>query len=152
MGHEEFRPRTRVYEIWDTDNSGDVYSAIRRVARRDSDPALYGKHIGLRFPKQMECKLILERNGKTTNFLVEPVLDKNRRIIDVRNNDMPCPDVVLTATDRYGYVTAYTINQAEDYDIAGSITFNADELVAVAFSIFDICEKDSRPWYKRLFS
>ena len=65
---------------------------------------------------------------------------------------MRCPDVVLTASERYGYVTAYTIFSYADYDINGSITFNIDDLIAVQFQIFADNKKDSRPWYKRLFS
>lgn len=77
---------------------------------------------------------------------------ETRYIIDGLGYDMRCPDVVLAASDRYGYVTAYTIYAHADYDIVGSITFNIDDLVAVQFKVFEDNKKDSRPWYKRLFS
>lgn len=152
MGHETFKPRTRVHESWDVHNSGDVYNAICRMAQTGGNQALGGKHIGLKFPAQMECVLFLERNGRPLTFNIEPVVDKTRCIIDALGYDMRCPDVVLTASDRYGYVTAYTIYASADYDINGSITFNIDDLIAVQFQIFADNKKDSRPWYKRLFS
>lgn len=71
---------------------------------------------------------------------------------DALGYDMRRPDVVLTASDRYGYVTAYTIFAYADYDINGSITFNIDDLIAVQFKVFKYNKNDSRPWYKRLFS
>lgn len=152
MGHEIFKPRTRVHESWDMNNSGDVYNAICRMAQSGSNQELVGKHIGLNFPKQMECVLYLERNGRPLTFNIAPVVDKTRCIIDALGYDMRCPDVVLTASERYGYVTAYTIFAYADYDINGSITFNIDDLIAVQFQVFADNKKDSRPWYKRLFS
>lgn len=152
MGHEIFKPRTRVHESWDMNNSGDVYNAICRMAQSGSNQELVGKHIGLNFPKQMECLLYLERNGRPLTFNIAPVVDKIRCIIDALGYDMRCPDVVLTASERYGYITAYTIFAYADYDINGSITFNIDDLIAVQFQVFADNKKDSRPWYKRLFS
>lgn len=152
MGHEIFKPRTRVHESWDMNNSGDVYNAICRMAQSGGNQALVGKHIGLNFPKQMECLLFLERNSRPVTFNITPVMDETRYIIDALGYDMRCPDVVLTASDRYGYVTAYTIYAHANYDIVGSITFNIDDLIAVQFEVFKADKKDSRPWYKRLFS
>ena len=152
MGRENFKPRTRVHESWDMYNSGDVYNAICRMAQSGSKQELVGKHIGLNFPKHMECFLYMERNGRPLTYKIEPVMDKNRYIIDALGDDMRCPDVVLTASDRYGYVTAYTIYAHANYDIVGSITFNIDDLIAVQFQIFADNKKDSLPWYKRLFS
>lgn len=152
MGHETFKPRTRVHESWDVHNSGDVYNAICRMAQSGSNQELVGKHIGLKFPAQMECVLFLERNGRPLTFNIAPVVDKTQCIIDALGYDMRCPDVVLTASDRYGYVTAYTIFAYADYDINGSITFNIDDLIAVQFKVFKYNKNDSRPWYKRLFS
>lgn len=152
MGSENFKPRTRVHESWDMHNSGDVYNAICRMAQTGGNQALVGKHIGLKFPAQMECVLFLERNGRPLTFNIAPVVDKTQCIIDALGYDMRCPDVVLTASDRYGYVTAYTIFAYADYDINGSITFNIDDLIAVQFQIFADNKKDSLPWYKRLFS
>ena len=152
MGHENFKPRTRVHESWNMRSSGDVYNAICRMAQSGSNQELVGKHIGLNFPKQMECVLFLERNGRPLTFNIAPVVDKTQCIIDALGYDMRCPDVVLTASERYGYVTAYTIFAYADYDINGSITFNIDDLIAVQFQIFADNKKDYRPWYKRLFS
>lgn len=152
MGSENFKPRTRVHESWDMHNSGDVYNAICRMAQTGGNQALVGKHIGLNFPGQMECLLYLERNGKPVTFNIKPVVDRTQCIIDALGYDMRRPDVVLTASDRYGYVTVYTIFAYADYDINGSITFNIDDLIAVQFQIFADNKKDSRPWYKRLFS
>ena len=152
MGYEIFKPRTRVHESWDMNNSGDVYNAICRMAKSGNNQELVGKHIGLKFPAQMECLLYMERNGRPLTYKIEPVMDKTRRIIDALGYDMRCPDVVLTASDRYGYVTAYTIFAYADYDINGSITFNIDDLIAVQFQVFADNKKDSLPWYKRLFS
>ena len=152
MGHETFKPRTRVHKSWDMNNSGDVYNAICRMAQSGSNQELVGKHIGLNFPKQMECFLYLERNGRHLTFNIEPVVDRTQCIIDALGYDMRRPDVVLTTSDRYGYVTAYSIFPYADYDINGSITFNIDDLISVQFQIFKANKKDSRPWYKRLFS
>lgn len=152
MGSKKGKPLTRVHESWNMNNSGDVYNAICRMAQSGGNQALVGKHIGLNFPKQMECLLYLEHGGRPLTFNIEPVLDKTRYIIDALGYDMHCPDVVLTASDRYGYVTAYTIFAYADYDINGSITFNIDDLIAVQFEVFKADKKDSRPWYKRLFS
>lgn len=152
MGREKFKPRTRVHESWNMNNSGDVYNAICRMAQTGGNQALVGKHIGLNFPKQMECLLYLEHGGIPLTFNIEPVVDRTQCIIDALGYDMRRPDVVLTASDRYGYVTAYTIFAYDDYDINGSLTFNIDDLVAVQFKVFEDNKKDSRPWYKRLFS
>ncbi len=152
MGHEIFEPRTRVHESWDMNNSGDVYNAICCMAQSGNNQELVGTHIGLKFPAQMECVLFLERNGRPLTFTIAPVVDKTQCIIDALGYDMRCPDVVLTASDRYGYVTAYTIFAYADYDINGSITFNIDDLISVQFQIFKANKNDSRPWYKRLFS
>ncbi len=152
MGHEIFKPRTRVHESWDMNNSGDVYNAICRMAQSGNNQELVGKHIGLKFPAQMECVLFLERGGRPLTFNIAPVMDETRCIIDALGYDMRCPDVVLTASDRYGYVTAYTIYAHANYDINGSITFNIDDLIAVQFQVFADNKKDSLPWYKRLFS
>lgn len=152
MGSKKGKPLTRVHESWNMNNSGDVYNAICRMAQSGGNPELVGKHIGLKFPKQMECFLFLERNGRPMTFNIIPVMDETRYIIDALGYYMRCPDVVLTASDRYGYVTAYTIYAHADYDIVGSITFNIDDLIAVQFEVFKADKKDSRPWYKRLFS
>lgn len=152
MGSKNFKPRTRVHESWDMYNSGDMYNAICRMAQTGGNPELVGKHIGLNFPKHMECFLYMERNGRPLTYKIEPVMDENRCIIDALGYDMRCPDVVLTASDRYGYVTAYTIYAHANYDIVGSITFNIDDLIAVQFQVFADNKKDSLPWYKRLFS
>ena len=152
MGHETFKPRTRVHESWDMNNSGDVYNAICRMAQSGSNQELVGKHIGLNFPKQMECFLYLEHGGRHLTFNIEPVVDRTQCIIDALGYDMRRPDVVLTTSDRYGYVTAYSIFPYADYDIHGSITFNIDDLISVQFQIFKANKNDSRPWYKRLFS
>ena len=152
MGHEKFKPRTRVHESWNMNNSGDVYNAICRMAQSGSNQELVGKHIGLNFPKQMECFLYLEHGGRHLTFNIEPVVDRTQCIIDALGYDMRRPDVVLTTSDRYGYVTAYSIFPYADYDINGSITFNIDDLISVQFQIFKANKNDSRPWYKRLFS
>ena len=152
MGRETFKPRTRVHESWDMNNSGDVYNAICRMAQSGSNQELVGKHIGLKFPAQMECFLYLEHGGRHLTFNIEPVVDRTQCIIDALGYDMRRPDIVLTASDRYGYVTAYSIFPYADYDINGSITFNIDDLIAVQFQIFKANKNDSRPWYKRLFS
>ncbi len=152
MGSKKGKPLTRVHESWNMNNSGDVYNAICRMAQTGGNQALVGKHIGLNFPAQMECLLYLERGGRPVTFNITPVMDETRYIIDALGYDMRCPDVVLTASDRYGYVTAYTIYAHADYDIVGSITFNIDDLIAVQFEVFKADKKDSRPWYKRLFS
>jgi hypothetical protein len=152
MGHEKFKPRTRVHESWNMNNSGDVYNAICRMAQSGSNQELVGKHIGLNFPKQMECFLYLEHGGRHLTFNIEPVVDRTQCIIDALGYDMRRPDVVLTTSDRYGYVTAYSIFPYADYDINGSITFNIDDLISVQFQIFAANKKDSLPWYKRLFS
>lgn len=152
MGSKKGKPLTRVHESWNMNNSGDVYNAICRMAQSGSNQELVGKHIGLNFPKQMECLLYMERNGRPLTYKIEPVMDKNRYIIDALGYDMRCPDIVLTASDRYGYVTAYTIYAHANYDIVGSITFNIDDLIAVQFQVFADNKKDSLPWYKRLFS
>ena len=152
MGHEIFKPRTRVHESWNMNNSGDVYNAICRIAQSGSNQELVGKHIGLNFPKQMECFLYLEHGGRHLTFNIEPVVDRTQCIIDALGYDMRRPDVVLTTSDRYGYVTAYSIFPYADYDINGSITFNIDDLISVQFQIFKANKNDSRPWYKRLFS
>lgn len=152
MGSKKGKPLTRVHESWNMNNSGDVYNAICRMAQSGGNPELVGKHIGLKFPEQMECLLFMERNGRPVTFNITPVMDETRYIIDALGYDMRCPDVVLTASDRYGYVTAYTIYAHADYDIVGSITFNIDDLIAVQFEVFKADKKDSRPWYKRLFS
>lgn len=152
MGRETFKPRTRVHESWDMHNSGDVYNAICRMAQSGSNQELVGKHIGLKFPAQMECFLYLEHGGRHLTFNIEPVVDRTQCIIDALGYDMRRPDIVLTASDRYGYVTAYSIFPYADYDINGSITFNIDDLIAVQFQIFKANKNDSRPWYKRLFS
>lgn len=152
MGSKNFKPRTRVHESWDMYNSGDMYNAICRMAQTGGNPELVGKHIGLNFPKHMECFLYMERNGRPLTYKIEPVMDETRCIIDALGYDMRCPDVVLTASDRYGYVTAYTIYAHANYDIVGSITFNIDDLIAVQFQVFADNKKDSIPWYKRLFS
>ena len=152
MGHEKFKPRTRVHESWNMNNSGDVYNAICRMAQSGSNQELVGKHIGLKFPAQMECFLYLEHGGRHLTFNIEPVVDRTQCIIDALGYDMRRPDIVLTASDRYGYVTAYSIFPYADYDINGSITFNIDDLISVQFQIFRANKNDSRPWYKRLFS
>lgn len=152
MGSETFKPRTRVHESWDMHNSGDVYNAICRMAQSGSNQELVGKHIGLKFPAQMECFLYLEHGGRHLTFNIEPVVDRTQCIIDALGYDMRRPDIVLTASDRYGYVTAYSIFPYADYDINGSITFNIDDLISVQFQIFKANKNDSRPWYKRLFS
>lgn len=152
MGHETFKPRTRVHESWDMHNSGDVYNAICRMAQTGGNPELVGKHIGLNFPKQMECLLYLEHGGRPLTFNIVPVVDRTQCIIDALGYAMRRPDVVLTASERYGYVTAYAIFPYADYDINGSITFNIDDLIAVQFKVFADNKKDSLPWYKRLFS
>ena len=152
MGRETFKPRTRVHESWDMHNSGDVYNAICRMAQSGSNQELVGKHIGLKFPAQMECFLYLEHGGRHLTFNIEPVVDRTQCIIDALGYDMRRPDIVLTASDRYGYVTAYSIFPYADYDINGSITFNIDDLISVQFQIFRANKNDSRPWYKRLFS
>lgn len=152
MGREKFKPRTRVHESWNMNNSGDVYNAICRMAQSGSNQELVGKHIGLKFPAQMECELFLERGGRLVTLNITPVMDKTRCIIDALGYDTRCPDVVLTASERYGYITAYTIFAYADYDINGSITFNIDDLIAVQFQVFADNKKDSLPWYKRLFS
>ena len=152
MGSKKGKPLTRVHESWNMNNSGDVYNAICRMAQSGSNQELVGKHIGLKFPAQMECLLYMERNGRPLTYKIEPVMDKTRYIIDALGCYMRCPDVVLTASERYGYVTAYTIFSYADYNINGSITFNIDDLIAVQFQIFADNKKYSRPWYKRLFS
>lgn len=152
MGSKNFKPRTRVHESWDMYNSGDMYNAICRMAQTGGNPELVGKHIGLNFPKHMECFLYMERNGRPLTYKIAPVMDETRCIIDALGYDMRCPDVVLTASYRYGYVTAYTIYAHANYDIVGSITFNIDDLIAVQFQVFADNKKDSLPWYKRLFS
>ena len=152
MGRENFKPRTRVHESWDMHNSGDVYNAICRMAQTGGNQELVGKHIGLKFPAQMECFLYLEHGGRHLTFNIEPVVDRTQCIIDALGYDMRRPDIVLTASDRYGYVTAYSIFPYADYDINGSITFNIDDLISVQFQIFRANKNDSRPWYKRLFS
>ena len=152
MGSKKGKPLTRVHESWNMNNSGDVYNAICRMAQSGSNQELVGKHIGLKFPAQMECLLYMERNGRPLTYKIEPVMDKTRYIIDALGCYMRCPDVVLTASERYGYVTAYTIFSYADYNINGSITFNIDDLISVQFQIFADNKKDSLPWYKRLFS
>lgn len=152
MGSKKGKPLTRVHESWNMNNSGDVYNAICRMAQSGSNQELVGKHIGLKFPAQMECLLYMERNGRPLTYKIEPVMDKTRYIIDALGCYMRCPDVVLTASERYGYVTAYTIFSYADYNINGSITFNIDDLISVQFQIFADNKKYSRPWYKRLFS
>lgn len=152
MESKKGKPLTRVHESWNMNNSGDVYNAICRMAQSGSNQELVGKHIGLKFPAQMECLLYMERNGRPLTYKIEPVMDKTRYIIDALGCYMRCPDVVLTASERYGYVTAYAIFPYADYDINGSITFNIDDLIAVQFQIFAANKKDSLPWYKRLFS
>lgn len=152
MGSKKGKPLTRVHESWNMNNSGDVYNAICRMAQSGSNQELVGKHIGLKFPAQMECLLYMERNGRPLTYKIEPVMDKTRYIIDALGCYMRCPDVVLTASERYGYVTAYTIFSYADYNINGSITFNIDDLIAVQFQIFADNKKDSLPWYKGLFS
>ena len=152
MGSKKGKPLTRVHESWNMNNSGDVYNAICRMAQSGSNQELVGKHIGLKFPAQMECLLYMERNGRPLTYKIEPVMDKTRYIIDALGCYMRCPDVVLTASERYGYVTAYTIFSYADYDINGSITFNIDDLIAVQFQIFADNKKDSLPWSKGLFS
>ena len=152
MGSKKGKPLTRVHESWNMNNSGDVYNAICRMAQSGSNQELVGKHIGLKFPAQMECLLYMERNGRPLTYKIEPVMDKTRYIIDALGCYMRCPDVVLTASERYGYVTAYTIFSYADYDINGSITFIIDDLIAVQFQIFADNKKDSLPWYKGLFS
>lgn len=152
MGSKKGKPLTRVHESWNMNNSGDVYNAICRMAQSGSNQELVGKHIGLKFPAQMECLLYLEHGGRPLTFNIEPVVDRTQCIIDALGYDMRRPDVVLTASDRYGYVTAYTIFAYADYDINGSITFNIDDLIAVQFKVFKYNKNDSRPWYKRLFS
>ena len=152
MGSKKGKPLTRVHESWDVYNSGDVYNAICRMAQSGSNQELVGKHIGLKFPADMECVLFLERGGRPLTFNIAPVMDETQYIIDALGYEMRCPDVVLTASERYGYVTAYTIYAYADYDINGSITFNIDDLIAVQFQGFAANKKDSRPWYKRLFS
>lgn len=152
MGSKKGKPLTRVHESWNMNNSGDVYNAICRMAQSGSNQELVGKHIGLKFPAQMECLLYMERNGRPLTYKIKPVMDKTRYIIDALGCYMRCPDVVLTASERYGYVTAYTIFSYADYDINGSITFNIDDLISVQFQIFADNKKDSLPWYKRLFS
>ena len=152
MGSKKGKPLTRVHESWNMNNSGDVYNAICRMAQSGSNQELVGKHIGLKFPAQMECLLYMERNGRPLTYKIEPMMDKTRYIIDALGCYMRCPDVVLTASERYGYVTAYTIFSYADYDINGSITFNIDDLIAVQFQIFADNKKDSLPWYKGLFS
>ena len=152
MGSKKGKPLTRVHESWNMNNSGDVYNAICRMAQSGSNQELVGKHIGLKFPAQMECLLYMERNGRPLTYKIEPVMDKTRYIIDALGCYMRCPDVVLTASERYGYVTAYTIFSYTDYNINGSITFNIDDLIAVQFQIFADNKKDSLPWYKGLFS
>ena len=152
MGHEKFKPRTRVHESWNMNNSGDVYNAICRIAQTGGNQELVGKHIGLNFPKQMECLMYMERNGRPLTYKIEPVVDRTQCIIDALGYDMRRPDVVLTSSARYGYVTAYAIFPYADYDINGSITFNIDDLIAVQFQIFADNKKYSLPWYKRLFS
>lgn len=82
MGHETFKPRTRVHESWNVHNSGDVYNAICRMAQTGGNQALVGKHIGLNFPKQMECLLYLEHGGRPLTFNIEPVVDRTQCIID----------------------------------------------------------------------
>ena len=152
MGSKKGKPLTRVHESWNMNNSGDVYNAICRMAQSGSNQELVGKHIGLKFPAQMECLLYMERNGRPLTYKIKPVMDKTRYIIDALGCYMRCPDVVLTASERYGYVTAYTIFSYADYDINGSITFNIDDLISVQFQIFADNKKESLPWYKRLFS
>lgn len=152
MGSKNGKPLTRVHESWDMNNSGDVYNAICRMAQSGINQELVGKHIGLNFPKQMECFLYLEHGGRHLTFNIEPVVDRTQCIIDALGYDMRRPDVVLTTSDRYGYVTAYSIFPYADYDINGSITFNIDDLISVQFQIFAANKKDSLPWYKRLFS
>ncbi len=152
MGREKFKPRTRVHESWNMNNSGDVYNAICRMAQSGSNQELVGKHIGLKFPAQMECVLFLERGGRLVTLNITPVMDETRYIIDALGYDMRCPDVVLTASGRYGYVTAYIIYAYADDDIVGSTTFNIDDLIAVQFKVFKYNKNDSRPWYERLFS
>lgn len=152
MGREKFKPRTRVHESWNMNNSGDVYNAICRMAQSGSNQELVGKHIGLKFPAQMECELFLERGGRLVTLNITPVMDETRYIIDALGYDMRCPDVVLTASDRYGYVTAYIIYAYADDDIVGSTTFNIDDLIAVQFKVFQYNKNDSRHWYERLFS
>lgn len=152
MGSKKGKPLTRVHESWNMNNSGDVYNAICRMAQSGSNQELVGKHIGLKFPAQMECLLYMERNGRPLTYKIEPVMDKTRYIIDALGCYMRCPDVVLTASERYGYVTAYTIFSYADYNINGSITFNIDDLISVQFQIFADNKKDSLPWYKGLFS
>ena len=152
MGSKKGKPLTRVHESWNMNNSGDVYNAICRMAQSGSNQELVGKHIGLKFPAQMECLLYMERNGRPLTYKIKPVMDKTRYIIDALGCYMRCPDVVLTASERYGYVTAYTIFSYADYNINGSITFNIDDLISVQFQIFADNKKDSLPWYKRLFS
>ena len=152
MGSKKGKPLTRVHESWNMNNSGDVYNAICRMAQSGSNQELVGKHIGLKFPAQMECLLYMERNGRPLTYKIKPVMDKTRYIIDALGCYMRCPDVVLTASERYGYVTAYTIFSYADYNINGSITFNIDDLISVQFQIFADNKKYSRPWYKRLFS
>lgn len=152
MGREKFKPRTRVHESWNMNNSGDVYNAICRMAQSGSNQELVGKHIGLKFPAQMECELFLERGGRLVTLNITPVMDETRYIIDALGYDMRCPDVVLTASNRYGYVTAYIIYAHADDDIVGSTTFNIDDLIAVQFKVFKYNKNDSRHWYERLFS
>ena len=149
MGREKFKPRTRVHESWNKNTSGDVYTAICRMAQTGGNPAMVGKHIGLNFPGQMECMLFLERGGRPVTFNITLVIVETRYIIDALGYDMRCPDVVLTASDRYGYVTAYTIYAHADDDIVGSITFNIDDLIAVQFKVFKYKKNQSHPRYNR---
>lgn len=87
MGHETFKPRTRVHESWDAHNSGDVYNAICRMAQTGGNQALVGKHIGLNFPKQMECLLYLEHGGRPLMFNIDDLIAVQFKVFKYNKND-----------------------------------------------------------------
>lgn len=76
---------------------------------------------------------------------------RDRRIYDVHGCKMCQPDVVIAPTQRFGYVTLYTLDSNENFGINASITL-AFKDIASLFLKKPVTKPSKQPWYKRLFS
>lgn len=144
-----FSPLTPIYESRCVKNSADVYEALFKASKLD--PEMFGKHIGLSFPAAMECELHFRLGDEHISYTVNPLFVRDRYIRDVHGCEVRQPDVVIAPTQRFGYVTLYTLDTSKDFGINASVTFAFADIVSLLLKKpKTVPSKQS--WYKRLFS
>lgn len=144
-----FGSLTPIYASRCVKNSADMYEALLKAAKLS--PEMFGKHIGLSFPAAMECEIHFRLGDGHISYTVQPLFVRDRYIRDEYGCEMRQPDVVIAPTQRFGYVTLYTLDTSEDVGINSSVTFAFADIMSLLLKKPKTVPS-KQPWYKRLFS